>query len=338
MKNIVLRLICFLFAVPVFAQQKPHYTQYVLNQYILNPAITGIENYTDVKFSHRHQWVGIEDAPITSYFTIHKALGKSDYRATATSFEMEGENPRGSSYWANYEAAAPHHGIGLQVINDNTGPLSSFSAYATYAYHLGISPRTSLSAGFGAGFNRISLNASKLEFYNTTVDPAVYTNGVINKARPDLSAGLYLYSSDFFMGISAQQIIPQKIDFSNNAIKTEESKFVPHLFATAGYRFLAGENFNVIPSVMVKYLPNLPTQFDFNTKVQFRNFAWIGAGYRYKEGFNGLVGLNISNKVNLSYSYDYTTSRLNNYSKGSHELLVGFIIGNTYESCPRNVW
>ena len=89
---------------------------------------------------------------------------------------------------------------------------------------------------------------------------------------------------------------------------------------------------------MVKYLPNLPTQFDFNTKVQFRNFAWIGAGYRYKEGFNGLVGLNISNKVNLSYSYDYTTSRLNNYSKGSHELLVGFIIGNTYESCPRNVW
>ena len=31
------------------AQQKPHYTQYILNQYILNPALTGIENYTDIK-------------------------------------------------------------------------------------------------------------------------------------------------------------------------------------------------------------------------------------------------------------------------------------------------
>lgn len=338
MRKIVLWGFSFLFLVQGRAQQRPHYTQYVLNQYILNPAITGIENYTDVKFSHRHQWVGFEDAPVTSYFTIHKALGKNDYRTTATSFEMEGENPRGKGYWADYEPADPHHGIGLQIINDQTGPINNFSAYATYAYHIGISPRTNLSAGFGAGISKISLNASKLDFYNTAVDPAVYQSGIINKIRPDASAGLYLYSADYFIGVSAQQIIPQKIDYSNNAVTTGDNKLVPHLFATAGYRFLAGENFNVIPSVMVKYINHLPTQFDFNTKVQYRDIAWLGGGYRLKDGFTGLVGLNISNRVNLSYSYDYTTSGLNNYSKGTHELLVGFILGNTFESCPRNVW
>src|SRR5438105_14030797 len=100
------------------AQQKPEYTQYILNNYILNPALTGIENYTDIKISHRHQWVGLQDAPVTTYLTIHKPIGKKDDRTTATSFEKPGENPRGKSYWEEYEAAKPHHGIGLKIIND----------------------------------------------------------------------------------------------------------------------------------------------------------------------------------------------------------------------------
>ena len=61
------------------AQQKPHYTQYILNQYIVNPALTGIENYIDVKLSHRHQWVGIQDAPVTSYLSVHGPIGKKRF-------------------------------------------------------------------------------------------------------------------------------------------------------------------------------------------------------------------------------------------------------------------
>jgi type IX secretion system PorP/SprF family membrane protein len=322
---------------PSWAQQKPHYTQYILNQYILNPALTGIENYTDIKLSHRHQWVGIEDAPVTSYFTIHTPLGKKDQRVTATSLNIEGENPRGSSYWDRYSAAEPHHGLGLQVINDRTGPINNLSAYVTYAYHMGISEKTSISAGFGAGFNRISLDGSKLDI--TPVDPAVYNSGILNSMKPDLSAGLYLYSSDFFIGISAQQIMPAKIDFSNGAVQTDYNKKVPHMFATAGYRFLVGEDVNVTPSVMVKYLRNIPTQFDVNTKIQYRDIAWIGGGYRYQDGFNAMVGFNLSNTMNFGYSYDYTTSRLNTFSRGTHEFVLGFILANGYgDTCPRNVW
>ena len=111
----------------VQAQQQPQYTQYVINNYILNPALAGIENYTDVKLSHRHQWVGIQDAPVTTYFTIHKALGKKDDRTTATSFETPDENPRGRNFLQDYEAAKPHHGIGLKIINDQTGPINRLS-------------------------------------------------------------------------------------------------------------------------------------------------------------------------------------------------------------------
>lgn len=49
------------------AQAKPSYSQYVLNNYILNPGVTGIENYIDVKVSTRNQWTGINGAPVTTY-------------------------------------------------------------------------------------------------------------------------------------------------------------------------------------------------------------------------------------------------------------------------------
>lgn len=69
----------------VNAQQRPYYTQYIMNNYIINPAVAGIENYWDVKASHRMQWVGLQDAPVTTYLTIHGPLKKSAYdNTTAT--------------------------------------------------------------------------------------------------------------------------------------------------------------------------------------------------------------------------------------------------------------
>ena len=339
MKQQLLTIICLSIYMLVDGQQRPHYTQYIQNQFILNPALTGIENYTDVKLSHRHQWVGFEGAPVTTYATAHKPIGKKDFRTSPTSYRVPGQNPRGKSYWEEYTAAEPHHGLGLQVINDRTGPLNQFAAYVTYAYHLGISAKTSLAAGFGAGVTNFSLNTSKLDFVFTTVDPAVQHGGYLNQVKPDFNAGIYLYSADYFVGLSAQQIIPQKIAYADNTVSTIDGKMIPHLFLTAGYRMLAGEDFNFTPSIMVKYVSPIPVQVDFNAKLQYMDLAWVGASYRTEDGFAAMLGINISNAINIGYSYDYTTSRLNTISKGTHEINVGFLIGNRYgDWCPKNVW
>ncbi len=336
---VVVWILCVIGLAEANAQQKPHYTQYILNQYIINPALTGIENYVDIKLSHRQQWAGIQDAPVTTYFTIQGPLNKSDYRTTATSVEMEGENPRGTSYWENYTAAKPHHGIGMQVINDRTGPFNHFSMYATYAYHIGISPRTSLAAGFGAGFTNSTLNTDKLNWGDPQVDPALYGTGTIRNLKPDFNAGLYLYSADFFAGLSAQQIIPQDLDFSNGADRPVKGRYVPHIFGTLGYRFMVGEDFNLIPSVLVKYLQETPAQFELNAKLQYHDLLWLGSSYRFKDGFAGMAGLRLGKLLSVGYAYDYTTSRLNTISRGTHEIVLGFLLGNKYDdSCPRNVW
>lgn len=330
-----------LIATSGLAQQQPHYTQYVMNQYIVNPAITGIEDYTDIKFSHRHQWAGLEGAPVTTYFTAHKSFGWANAKASATSFGVEsGGNARGRAYWDQYTAADPHHGIGLQVINDKTGPLGNLTATLTYAYHIGLTEKTSIAAGFGLGINQVGLDATKVNFGKIAVDPAVYSSGELKNIRPNINAGLYLYSSNFFLGVSALQVAPQKVSFAADSVKFKDgSALLPHLFMTAGLRFLLGDDFNFIPSVMVKRFSATPTQVECNGKLQYHDLLWVGASYRSTDAVAGMVGVNLANKIQVGYSYDYTTSKLNNFSRGSHELLVGFIIGNGYDdSCPKNVW
>jgi type IX secretion system PorP/SprF family membrane protein len=322
------------------AQQRPYYTQYILNNYLINPAVAGIENYWDMKISHRLQWVGLQDAPVTTYFTLHGPLKKAAYaNDNATSFRTPGENPRGANYWRNYTAPDPHHGVGFTMLNDKTGPLNRFAAYGTYAYHLGLSPTTSLSAGVSAGFTNMSLDASKLNFGTTTVDPAVAGSGLINTIKPDISAGLWLYSADYFIGLSAQQIIPQQIAFSDNTVYLERGKLVPHLFLSAGMRFQLSDDVSFLPSTLIRYVSPLPMGFDVNAKFQYQDLIWAGASYRHQDGIAGMVGLNISRTINVGYSYDLQTSQLNTVSKGTHEILIGFLIGNRYgDWCPRNLW
>ncbi len=330
-----------LFVQKIEAQQRPHYTQYVLNNFIINPAVAGIENYTDVKISHRQQWVGLQDAPVTTYLTIHGPLKKNDYaRQTATGFNATGENPRGNAYWMDYTKAEPHAGVGLTIINDRTGPLNRFAAYGTYSYHLGITERTSIAAGVSAGIQNMSLNSGKLDFGSQfAVDPAVAGSGYLNRLSPDINAGVWLYSADYFVGLAAQQIIPSKLKFSADTLRVSNGRLIPHLFLTAGYRFQLNDDISFLPSAMLRYVNPAPIGVDVNAKFQYRDLIWAGASYRYKDGYAGMVGLNISNTLNIGYSYDLTTSRLNTVSRGSHEILVGFLLGNKYgDWCPRNLW
>ncbi len=332
--------ICLLTA-KVQAQQRPYYTQYILNNYIINPAVAGIENYTDVKISHRHQWVGLDGSPVTTYFTIHGPLKKSDYdRETATSFHADGKNPRGQAYWESYKAPPAHSGVGFTMLTDATGPLNRFAAYATYAYHMPLSAQTTLSFGVSAGVTQLSLNTTKLDFAGTNAsDPAVLGSGKLNTLKPDISAGLWLYSKDYFIGVAMQQIIPQQIAFSNNTVQLQNGKLVPHTFVTAGFRSFINDDISFLPSVMLRYINPLPIGVDVNVKFQYQDLIWVGAGYRYRDGFSGMLGINLSNTLNISYAYDINTSNLNTVSNGTHEIVVGFLLGNKYgDWCPKRLW
>ncbi len=329
-----------------FAQQKPVYTQYILNNYIINPAISGIENYTDLKFSYRNQWSGINGAPVTTYMSIHGPIGKKDYRTTATSYSVPGENPRGRSYVEEYTAPEPHHGVGAIVVSDKTGYISRWGAYATYAYHRGLNPRTTLSAGFMVGMSSVTVDASKIEWGSPTFtsqsDLAIgYLSGAISKMKPEVGAGLWLYGAQYFAGVSVMNIIPAKAKFGADS-SIYGSNFKPHFFVTAGYKTFVSDDLSLTPSIMVQYVKPIPPQIFAGLKLQYQDKAWVGTNFRFGDqlgGFSAMAGLNISNSFNIGYAYDVAPSALNQYSRNTHELMVGFLLGNKYDdSCPRQNW
>ncbi|UAY52644.1 PorP/SprF family type IX secretion system membrane protein [Ferruginibacter albus] len=332
--------IVLILPVSSFAQQRPYYTQYILNNFIINPAVAGIDNYTDVKLSCRNQWVGLEGAPVTAYLTIQAPLQKSVYdeREDATSYGIDGENPLGKPYWFNYKAAPSHQGIGLTIISDETGPLTHFDAFASFSHHQPISAKTTLAMGLSAGLHQVSLDADKLNLY-TSSDPAVNANGQLTQMKPDFAAGLLLYNKNYFIGLSVQQILSSQLSFSDNIIQSSSGKLVPHYFLDLGYRFYITNDVSFLPSAMVRYVSPLPFSIDLNGKIQYKQLLWLGATYRSEEGFAAMAGISIGNAVSIGYSYDKTMSDLNLVSNGTHEIVIGFLLGNHYGStCPRNVW
>lgn len=343
MKFVNTVILLVFFSITVNGQAKPSYTQYVLNNYILNPAIAGIENYTDCKFSYRNQWTKISGAPVTAYFTIHSAIGKKDSRTSPTSFQMKGTNPRGKDYWAQYTAPPAHHGAGFTLMNDKAGYISRWSIYGTYAYHQPLSAKTTLAAGLNLGVSSVNLDRSKIYFGSLDPnDPAIgYASNELSKVKPEFGTGLWLYSKNFYTGISVLNIIPGKQQYVKN--DRYGVYYTPNYFISAGYRFMLDENFNLLPSFMYQYWQPQLSGLHVNMKLQYRDLLWGGVSYRMSDfisGYSAMLGMNISNTLNASYSYEVsTTSRLKNYTGNTHEIMIGFIFGNKYgDTCPRNVW
>ncbi len=332
---------CLCAVIQVSAQQRPYYSQYILNNYIINPALAGIENYTDIKLSHRRQWTGITDAPVTTYLTMHAPLKKDDYgRETVNTFYPYGENPLGRANWRDYNNNDPHHGVGLTFLNDVTGPLSRIALQGTYAYHMSVAPGLMLSGGVSVGFTQLRLDATKLNFGDVNLDPAVSSSGVLNRMRPDISAGFWLYSSRFFAGLSVQQLVPQQVAFSDNNVYLDNSRLIPHTFLSLGYRFSLSDEVSMLPSLQVRYISPLPVGLDLNLKFRYLDQLWVGGSYRHKEGGAAMAGIKLNTSWHLGYAYEMATNNtLNTFARGSHELTIGFLLGNkVVDWTPRNVW
>lgn len=292
----------------LFCQQRPQYTQYVNNYFLINPAFAGIEKEVEIIAGYRKQWAGLGGSPSTSYLTAHAGLTNelTDRESTAL-----------------FSLSHPHHALGLTVINDEAGALNRFVCYGTYAYHLKLGVKMNMSAGISAGVSQVKVSQNKLEL-DMPVDPAVYN--FTGRARADINAGILFYGDNFFAGISLQQIIPPDVISNGYKISVYGDRKFPDLFASAGGKFKINDDFFLTPSLMLKYINNLPFTFDINTKIDYKNLLWAGYSYRYKSGMAAMAGIRLKEGLKFGYSYDITTSGLQTVSHGTHEFLISFTI------------
>jgi type IX secretion system PorP/SprF family membrane protein len=317
---ILLLPLLLLAAAPVLAQQQAQYSQYMNNNYILNPGATGVEDYIDVKFSYRTQWVGLEGAPKTYYASVSSSLGK--WRTT---------NKR-----TIRDRRRPFHALGGLVYNDMTGPTSRKGAYLSYAYNLVLAPDLRAALGVSAGMQQFAIDGQQLRFFDPTTVAASDASRVL-----DASVGLWVYSSKFYAGVSGAQLFANKLNFSYgpNQLGDGAGNYLRrHYFATAGVRLPLSEDWSLVPSVLVKAVNPAPLSLDLNAKLKYQDLLWAGVSWRAFDSFVGMVGLSYE-QLTLGYSYDAGLSKLAGYHSGSHEVLLGLRLKKKAQVvCTNRFW
>jgi type IX secretion system PorP/SprF family membrane protein len=271
------------------AQQLPQYTQYMLNDLAINPAVAGKDNYADVRSNNRYQWVGLTDAPRTYMLTLHSPLKNR------------------------------HMGLGTHIYTDIVGPTRRVGISVAYAYHIKIAEKTRLSLGLNAGIQQWGIDGHKLHLHDAGDDNLL--TQYQTKIVPDFGAGIYVHNEKWYIGFSAPQLYQSPIKLYKDG--DDKGTLVTHFILNGAYKFDINDDFKVEPSFLLKYANPAPMEIDLGARVIYQEQVWLGLGYRHHDAVTGLIGFMYKNYLMIGYSYDFTTTNLKKYSSGTHELMLG---------------
>ncbi len=304
MKKILIISFFLFCGISLFSQQLPHFSQYYLNDFLINPAVAGTRDYFEGVSTHRYQWEGITDAPRTYTLSIQ---GPTKNRKM---------------------------GLGGYLFTDNVGPTRRTGFNLSYAYHLKLNESLNLSLGLNAGILQFMIDGSKITLRE--IDDNLIINGVESDLVPDAGFGMYVYHKKYYVGFSAPQLLNMKVKFFKEG-DNPKGTLPSHFFFTGGYKFQATDDFIVEPIVFVKYVTPAPVQFEGTLKITYKDHIWISGTYRDKDAITASVGYLINNSFTIAYAYDFTTTNLKNYSDGTHELMIGarfYSVSNKKKSAP----
>lgn len=272
------------------AQQDPHYTQYMYNMNVINPAYAGSKENLSFGLLYRKQWVDIEDAPST--------------------FTLSGSSPVGKNV-----------GIGLSVISDKIGPVEENNVYGDFSYTLNLGGEHRLALGLKAGatFHKVGLYDQVYSNVPDADDPAFAEN--TNNTFLNIGTGLFYYTNKYYVAFSVPNMLKSThLDYNGKKFGTESL----HYFLTGGYVFDLNPNLKFKPFTMIKSAFEAPVSVDVSTNFLFYEKFEIGATYRLEDSFGAMVNYAISPNLRIGYAYDHIVSDLNVTTPSSHEVILLF--------------
>ncbi len=272
------------------AQQDPHYTQYMYNMNVINPAYAGSKENLSIGMLYRKQWVGIEDAPTTATLSGHAPVGKNV-------------------------------GMGLSVIKDKIGPVEENNIYGDFSYTLNLGGEHKLAFGIKAGvtLHKVGLYSDIYSTLPDLNDPAFSQD--TEGSYFNLGTGFFYYTDKYYLALSVPNMMKSKhLDYNGRQFGSEAT----HYFLTGGYVFDVNENIKFKPFFMVKSALNVPASFDLSTNFLFNQKFEAGVTYRLQDSFGAMLNYAISPNVKLGYAYDHIVSDLNVTTPSSHELILLF--------------
>jgi type IX secretion system PorP/SprF family membrane protein len=307
------------------AQQVPMYSQYIMNGFLINPSLAGLDGYTTVNLTVREQWVGMAGSPSTYAASFQTRLLKDSYISKSTSVRKKFVKPtRGGKV-----------GLGGYLFNDKNGIMRRTGGQISYAYHLAMG-RTEgipndLSFGLAMTAYQFHINMDGLVY--DPADPLLnsYDNSVF---IPDFNFGASFTTSRYYAGFAMTNLLRGSLIFADtsNNNRTELGNY----FLTGGVKFPINNDWVIEPSAFIKASDMLfkSIQADITGRVYYKDDYWAGLSYRTNDAIILMMGLKYD-RYYIAYAYDFTLTDIRKQSFGTHELTLAVKFG---ESARRYRW
>jgi type IX secretion system PorP/SprF family membrane protein len=288
------------------AQQDAQFSQYMFNGFYYNPAVAGNDGRANFFLTHRTQWAG--------------------YGAT---FD-DGGSPQTQMFSATAPFVyVPNTGIGLHVVRDQRGPVSTLEAQLSFSYHLDVfDGKGKLSIGARGGIYNQTLDTKVLRFVDDRNDPIAQNlkNTPLTATKPDMAFGVWYNQEDFYVGIAGNHLLGSKINFGLDNLNNALAR---NLYITGGYNYPLNDQWLLQPSVLIKTLPQnglRTTSIELSVLGTYNQKFWGGLAYRQSDALTALIGMypTKDNRMRVGYAFDYTVSGRQGKAPTSHEIFLSY--------------
>lgn len=270
------------------AQQLSFDNQYLINRYALSPTYAGFNGNFETFLNYRQDWVGMPGAPVKSMISTNGQL-------------------------------ADKMGFGVSINSETSGNFSHFITDLSYAYHLPLSEKQTLSFALETNVFRSQLNIANIG--SQGADPVIMTGTGLIGSSFDATAAVMYRMGNLNLGFAADRLIGSNIslDKETGSIYEINRQFLGHV----SY-FYDVNNFRFEPNVVVRSSTDL--LLDVAVSVYYKKQVWINTLYRSNKTVAVNVGASVFDNLILNYAYEIGTGGLGGHTAGSHEISIGFLI------------
>lgn len=318
-KRIYIAVVLVIIGFGALAQQQPIYSQYMMNPYLLNPAIAGYSGITDFNLTAREQWLGYKNGPSTYALSGQTRVLKTSFRNRSRSIRSRARRRRPSG----------RVGFGGYVFNDMNGSIRRTGLQGTYSYHIYVRD-IQYSAGVSLSAFQFNADVSTSDLYDPNVYDPLIIDGKSNSAfSPDANVGFLVSGDGFYAGLSATSLFQSSIQFG---FGNPESAYrlLRHYYLLGGYKFQPmRSDYAFEPSVMMSFTERLSWSLDFNVKGYYKEDYWVGLSIRTTGTAIAMFGMNYQ-QFYFGYAFDYSWGDVSSFSRlGSHEIMIGMRLGDS---------
>lgn len=274
------------------SQQTPQYTQFMLNNYGINPAACGaFNNKLDALIGVRRQWVGFENMPVTSFINVTTYFGR-----------------RGGGLSSGW------HGVGVVWQGDRMGTnIKVDDFYGSYTFLMRLMRKGFVSFGMAVGARRYGFRI------NNPMDPILTSRNVW--LYPDFIPGIKFFNSIWTFDLSVKQLYKFNVKQGNDMVGSP-TKLSPHIYFSASRKWWPKSHLLVMQSLQMKYnFASLPS-FDYSMIAYLNKYFAVGGLYRHFDSFAAIVQYRFE-KLVIGVSYEYSIAPYRIGFANTQEFMLG---------------